>query len=105
MIEFQNVTKTYQNGTLALDEVNLKINDGEFVFIVGESGAGKSTLIKLMLREEAVTSGRIVVTTKNNEKTERFDLSDLPKMRILFRVQMKYKDLYFLLCMFHYNKF
>ena len=51
MIEMKNVSKVYPNGTVALDKVNLRINDGEFVFIVGASGAGKSTLIKLLLRE------------------------------------------------------
>ncbi|MBQ8508385.1 MAG: ATP-binding cassette domain-containing protein [Clostridia bacterium] len=61
MIEFRDVKKTYPNGTVALDGVNLKIADGEFVFIVGESGAGKTTLMKLLLREEKVTSGRLIV--------------------------------------------
>lgn len=61
MIEFKNVTKVYENGTKALDGVNLTISDGEFVFIVGESGAGKTTLMKLLLREEKLTSGSIRV--------------------------------------------
>ncbi len=61
MIEFKNVCKVYPNGTKALDGINLKINDGEFVFIVGASGAGKSTLMKLLLREEKVTSGTLTV--------------------------------------------
>ncbi|MBP0990324.1 MAG: ATP-binding cassette domain-containing protein, partial [Oscillospiraceae bacterium] len=45
MVEFISVSKKYPNGTIALDGMNLRINDGEFVFIVGKSGAGKSTLI------------------------------------------------------------
>ena len=78
MIEFQNVTKKYPNGTVALNDVSLRIADGEFVFIVGSSGAGKSTLIKLMLREERATSGVIKVNGKNLGKMPRYKI---PKFR------------------------
>ncbi len=61
MIEFRDVSKVYKNGTVALDGVNIRIADGEFVFIVGESGAGKTTLMKLLLREEKATDGRLIV--------------------------------------------
>lgn len=60
-IEFKNVRMTYKNGTTALDGVNIRIDEGEFVFITGESGAGKSTLMKLLLREIKPTSGSIRV--------------------------------------------
>lgn len=62
MIEFKDVTKVYDsNGTHALDNVNIKIEDGEFVFIVGSSGAGKSTFLKLIMHEEKPTEGEVVV--------------------------------------------
>lgn len=61
MIEFRDVKKIYPNGTVALEGVNLKIADGEFVFIVGESGAGKTTLMKMLLREEKPTEGQLIV--------------------------------------------
>ncbi len=61
MIEFRNVEKQYSTGVLALYDINLKIKDGEFVFVVGASGAGKSTLIKLLMCEEQPTSGSIII--------------------------------------------
>ena len=72
------MTKKYPTGTLALNDVSLRIADGEFVFIVGSSGAGKSTLIKLMLREERATSGVIKVNGKNLGKMPRYKI---PKFR------------------------
>jgi cell division transport system ATP-binding protein len=61
MIQFTDVDKIYQNGTVALKHVNLKIKSGDFVSIVGPSGAGKSTLIRLLIAEERPTNGQIVV--------------------------------------------
>ncbi|MBE7046627.1 MAG: cell division ATP-binding protein FtsE [Ruminococcaceae bacterium] len=59
MIKFENVSKVYENGVKALDEVSFEVEKGEFVFLVGSSAAGKSTLIKLMLREVVASSGSI----------------------------------------------
>lgn len=61
MIDFENVKLVYPNGTMALKGIDLHIDEGEFVFIVGPSGAGKSTIMKLLLREEKVTSGNLTV--------------------------------------------
>ena len=65
IIEFRGVSKTYQSGTHALEDINIKINPGEFVFIVGSSGAGKSTFMKLIMREEKANTGKITVTGFN----------------------------------------
>ncbi|MGL4521292.1 MAG: cell division ATP-binding protein FtsE [Bacilli bacterium] len=61
MIEMQDVYKTYPNGVIAVNGINIKINQGEFVYVVGPSGAGKSTFIKLMYREEKPTRGKITI--------------------------------------------
>ena len=65
MIEFRNVTKTYDTGTKAIKGANFVIDKGEFAFLVGSSGSGKSTLIKLILKEEEPTSGRIIINGKD----------------------------------------
>jgi cell division transport system ATP-binding protein len=61
LIEFNNVSMTYQTGTIALKEVSFSIQDGEFVFIIGRSGAGKSTLIKLLTCEEKPSVGQVLI--------------------------------------------
>ncbi len=71
MIELKNVNKNYENGTRALRGINLTIDDGEFVFVVGRSGSGKSTLIKLLLKELEPTSGRIIVNDMDLGKMPR----------------------------------
>lgn len=68
MILFDDVYKNYPNGTNALNGVSFEIKDGEFVFIIGPSGAGKSTVIKLLLREERHSSGKIIVNDFNLNK-------------------------------------
>lgn len=65
MIELKEVTKEYSKGIAALNGISLKIEQGEFVFIVGDSGSGKSTLIRLLLKELEPTSGTITVMKKN----------------------------------------
>ncbi|MCJ8007641.1 cell division ATP-binding protein FtsE [Lederbergia wuyishanensis] len=61
MIEMQDVVKRYSNGIVAANGLNIRINQGEFIYVVGPSGAGKSTFIKMMYREEKPTSGKIIV--------------------------------------------
>lgn len=70
MVELKNVNVHYSSGVDALQNINLRINDGEFVFIVGGSGAGKSTLVKLMTREITPTDGRVFVNGYNLSKTK-----------------------------------
>ena len=75
MIEFKNVTKIYDEaGVEALSAVSFKVNKGEFVFLVGPSGAGKSTLTELIIKEERMTSGEIIVNG--------LELSKLPNKKI-----------------------
>ncbi|RHW37355.1 cell division ATP-binding protein FtsE [Neobacillus notoginsengisoli] len=68
MIEMQNVYKKYPNGVTAMNGIDVKIAKGEFVYVVGPSGAGKTTFIKMMYREEAPTSGSILINGINIAK-------------------------------------
>jgi len=74
MIRLQEVSKVYDGGVVAVQKVNLDIRKGEFVFLVGPSGSGKSTLIRMCLREERVTRGKIWVAGK--------DITRLPTWRV-----------------------
>lgn len=74
MIRLQDVTKVYEGGTVAARDVNLDIQRGEFVFLVGPSGSGKSTLIRLILRQEPITRGTIWVAGK--------DITALPNWKV-----------------------
>lgn len=76
MIKLKNVCKTYKNGVMALENVNINVNKGEFVFVVGPSGAGKSTFIKLLLKEEDVTDGELYV--------DQQDVTELHRRRVPF---------------------
>ena len=71
MVEFKDVSVTYSSGVDALNKVNLKINDGDFAFVVGSSGAGKSTMIKLILKEINATDGTVMVNGFNLSKLKR----------------------------------
>jgi cell division transport system ATP-binding protein len=68
MISLQHVTKIYKNSVVALEDVSVDVEKGEFVFVVGPSGSGKSTMIRLLMKEEEATKGEVYVAGKNLEK-------------------------------------
>ncbi|WP_409226973.1 cell division ATP-binding protein FtsE [Gudongella sp. SC589] len=74
MIKLVNISKEYRNGVTALYDINIEIQKGEFVFLVGSSGAGKSTLIKMLLKEEGITRGRMYL--------DGADITRVPNRRI-----------------------
>ncbi len=83
MIRLEGVSKRYPNGTAALQDVDLTIDQGDFTFLVGSSGAGKSTLIRLLIRDELPTTGRVIVDDKDVAKLRH---SQIPNLRRLVGV-------------------
>ena len=78
MIVAENLTKIYDNGAKGIEHLSVRIEDGEFVFIVGSSGSGKTTLVKLLLREITPTDGRLIV---NGDDITNLTHSQMPYYR------------------------
>lgn len=78
LVQFYNVSKVYSNGVKALNDISLKIDRGEFIFLMGPSGAGKSTLVKMLIREEVPTRGQIFVASRSIVRMKR---SEIPVLR------------------------
>jgi cell division transport system ATP-binding protein len=83
VISFHGVSKVYPNGTEALRDVDLAIHQGDFCFLVGASGAGKSTLVRLLIRDEAPSTGRIFV---DGQEISRMPRRKLPRLRRKFGI-------------------
>lgn len=78
LVQFYNVSKIYPNGVKALDDISLKIQRGEFLFLMGPSGAGKSTLVKMLFREELPTRGQIFLASRSIVRMRR---REVPRLR------------------------
>lgn len=74
MIQLQNVTKVYGTGAVGLDDLNLTIDKGEFVFLIGQSGSGKTTLLRMLIRDVLPTQGSIIVND--------WDITRIPKSKV-----------------------
>lgn len=77
MIELKQVSKKYDNGAVGLDNINLFIKEGDFIFLTGSSGSGKSTLLRLLMKEIEPTSGQIIINNKDVTKLKRRQISTL----------------------------
>lgn len=78
MIQLTAVSKRYENGVVALDDINLRIEQGEFAYLVGPSGSGKSTLMKIIYREEIPSKGKVIVGKYN---LDRIKPKEVPFLR------------------------
>ncbi|MCK9224781.1 MAG: cell division ATP-binding protein FtsE [Candidatus Muirbacterium halophilum] len=78
MIQMYNVSKVYSNGVRALDNINVEIERGEFIFLIGSSGAGKSTFLKMIFREELPSEGHVIIDGRNVEALKE---SKVPYLR------------------------
>ena len=86
MLEFIEVNKIYNNDVCALKDLSFKVEDGEFVFLIGASGAGKTSIIKMLLREIKPTSGEIIVDNVNIVKLRNIKIPQLRKtMGVVFQ--------------------
>jgi len=86
LVQFYNVSKVYRNGVKALNDVSLKIDRGEFLFLMGSSGAGKSTFIKMLFREEIPTQGQIFVASRSIVRMKRHEIPLLRRsMGVVFQ--------------------
>ena len=78
LVQFYNVSKIYPNGVKALDDVSLKIDRGEFIFLMGSSGAGKSSFVKMLFREELPSRGQIFIASRS---IVRMKPREVPQLR------------------------
>lgn len=78
LVQFYNVSKMYANGIKALDDISLKIDGGEFIFLMGPSGAGKSTMVKMLYREEIPSRGQIFVASRSLVRMKK---KEIPALR------------------------
>lgn len=86
MIKVEKVTKIYDNGATAINNISLNINKGEFVFIIGSSGSGKSTFMKMLLKEVEPTKGKIIIDGMNIGEIKRKEIPFLRrKMGVVFQ--------------------
>lgn len=86
MIQFHNISKIYEPDSIGVKNVNLRIKEGEMVSVIGRSGSGKTTLVKLMIAEEAPTSGEITIGDWNISKIKRTDVPYLRRqMGVVFQ--------------------